>query len=236
MILSKFIIVGFIFIFMMVALVALLRWRRLRMMMNKDIHYIPANCFIEDVLQPGDIVYMASRRLEYHKFSDFYNLVATNYMGTSFYHAFIVMPERRFIHAVHPHYAGKGTQMSNMCKDIYGDLIDTYVRYMQHKEPIYCVYRRDPPMTIDLNNSELCRRRFATYFEIGLHYLCPACNVETMNDRLHCNSYIGFLMQHAGMIDPVPNGLENAEYTPDRMQNIYLPRAGYHPIGYFSLV
>lgn len=180
------------------------------------------------MLEPGDIVYMASRRLGASFLHSTYALLAAAYMGTPLYHAFLVLPNGRMGHFVHEAYEPRLEQACSVNQALQFGSLSEYVKAREKHDPVYMVFRHPTRPLVDIESKmrALCDRRFPTEIQIGLSllglvYLDPEVYA-------HCNSYIGVMLARDGYLVESKN--PHREYIPVRLITEYLPRAGFRVV------
>ncbi len=213
-------------VIVVVLITAILARRRLAMIPRPISNTRESN----NVLQPGDIVYMSSHDVPLTRLHSYYSIWASAYMGVPWYHVFLVLQGSRVGHFV---LRGYTPQLEHVCGNEFlqvGDLT-YYISIRRKYKPAYLVFRRSQPRLFDPHITALCDYQFPFLPLIGINLLYPV--IET-GKYAHCNSYVGLLLQHMKLL---PRDIQepNRTFLPHALIQRFLPMAGYNPIGVFHL-
>jgi hypothetical protein len=187
-------------------------------------------------LRHGDVVYMSSRRMKWDAVGPYYGVLSQNYMGTPFYHVFMVVrgEDGRGLDALH--FATEGydacigrhpscPENPNVGR---GDL-GAFLRSLWYYRPLLRVYRRAVPLPCDsfkMGGTDLCRLRFPPLHMVGLTVLFPSLLDPLCPETYaNCNSFVGLLLERCGALPRRRDA--NSVYIPSRLQREFLPSAGY---------
>lgn len=218
--------------FMVTTLV--LRWRRTRMQEGFNATKVTKSHLIHNILQPGDIVFMSSRVLPLYKPHSYYTIWASAIQSTPWYHVFLVLRDQKLAHFIMDSY---DPQLGRPCRNRNPHLqvghLDMYVSQRAKYSPLYLVLRRPVPVVFDDHIQGLCNALFPWLPLIGLNMVLPV--VEDSSRYLHCNSYVGVLLQNMGLL-PRTISHPNRTFIPVRLLDTYLPQAGYRSVGTFDVV
>ena len=217
-----------LWIIALIAALLLLYRRSMVVAITRGATFVNDAAALASRMQPGDIVFMASRDIDATFIHGSYAVVSAAYMRTPFYHAFLVLPEGRVGHFVHNLYTPRlemacetGTALQ------FGNLAE-YIEARQRNRPVYMVFRHPTRPLVDVERKmrELCDRRFPSELQIlgsilGLIYLDPTVYA-------HCNSYIGILLARDGYMPLAAD--PHREYIPVKNIQTHLPAAGFRVV------
>ena len=213
---------------LVIAIVGIMLYRyRERLIDNIRVHQLASVNDLVNMLLPGDIVYMSSRRLAWDIHSA-YAIIASAAMGTPFYHAFVVTAPNTLTHFVHDNYKPRMTRVCGK-SSLESGRLDDYLNFRQQFGPIYSVFRR--PQGFPMDVSAMCSLRFMSILSIATNLI--GISTPTVHDA-HCNSYIGIMLRHHTLL---PRTADNPHRTfiPSRMISEHLPNAGFTNIGNFII-
>lgn len=218
------------FRFVWIVFLATFLLHRLRVHVIQSIPSQPmsARDFAAQALLPGDIVYMSSKRLSWTNPLSYHAVYAFAALGTPFYHVFVVLRGRRLAHVIGPRYRPR---LQKLCSDLHVGDIEEFTTARQQYQPVYRVLRRRDPRLFDDHLHVLCDRKFPPVPLLALHMMAPV--VLPVKKYVHCNSFVGVLLEHMKLLPPVPD--PQTAFIPNRLLNTYLPKAGFRDVGYYTI-
>lgn len=216
-------------LWLIIFIYVLYRHRQWRIdLLRREAHGVQTAEEIINVLQPGDVVYMASRKLGWGLHS-LYAVMSSIVLRTPLYHVFIVVDKGAVAHFVHDAYQ---PHLTRVCAgNIEMGNLKFYLNYRRSTDPLMTVFRRESgKMNMPEDARSLCDLRFMKTWDIALSVLFPWIKFE--RHKAHCNSFLGLLLERKGWIPPT-DGDHNQRYIPSNMINKYLPLSGFHRIGMY---
>ena len=189
-------------------------------------------------LQNGDIIFTCITNYYLEDLYGIHSVLSNMIMNTPFYHVYIVVELdgiKYFLHCTKFNFNKKVKKMCN--KDFPWFEIDSIKSFLQSIQKYECIFKVFRNSSIkNTNIYELALNNFCQYTFIHRIYLFLEYlfNKNFTTSTLHCNSYVGLILEKLNLLEPISN--VNSEYIPSKLINIYLPKARFHEIGVYKLI
>jgi hypothetical protein len=189
-----------------------------------------------DNLQNGDILILAKQKLNMKDL--FYHITACNLLNTPYYHIGIVSGDN-YVHFVKKNYYPQfNWYCPNKDNGIQISPLKLFLeKYNEKHRPIIKVLRNEKIKEINIleKMTDFCEYQFeAKHLSILLDYygINSLLKIEK-TDKLHCNSFLGVLLEKIGILPESLN--KSAEYIPNNICKILEEKGKYKVLEKFVI-
>lgn len=185
-------------------------------------------------LQNGDIIILAKQKLSVKDL--FYHITACNLLNSVYYHIGIVSNNN------YVHFVKNNKKFNWYCQNkdngIQISPIKLFLeKYNAKHKPIIKVLRNEKVKDINIkdNLSDFCEYQFeAKHLSILLDYygINSLLKVEKI-DKLHCNSFLGVLLEKIGILPESLN--KSSDYIPNNITKILIEKGEYKVLEKFVI-